>query len=201
MDYTPAEREVLSLIQRTDFKNLSKNDLMSYASKLSQLRPEVARDVVAQFPELANMIKAALTEYRGMLTEITESDDASLNQVYQILNQEIEVAADSRKEYYSLAAKVQSDLSKCLDNPNLSAEERESILDREIEILQLADKKDTEIRQQEKEAVSSAKEKDTEKRKFNWNLIGAASAVIVVALGVGAAALGGDFKFKLPGQS
>jgi hypothetical protein len=34
MEYTPIEKEVLSQMQRTDFKNLSKNDVISFASKL-----------------------------------------------------------------------------------------------------------------------------------------------------------------------
>ena len=53
MEYTNNEKHVLSLMDRTDFKNLSKIDILSYASKLNELRPEVAQQVVAQFPELA----------------------------------------------------------------------------------------------------------------------------------------------------
>lgn len=84
MEYTEKERQLLSLMQRTDFKNLSKNDVLSYASKLSELRPEVATQVIAQFPELANLIKASISEYRGMLDNIIKSDDGSINQVYGI---------------------------------------------------------------------------------------------------------------------
>ena len=53
MEYTNNEKHVLSLMDRTDFKNLSKIDILSYASKLNELRPEVAQQVLAQFPELA----------------------------------------------------------------------------------------------------------------------------------------------------
>ncbi len=34
MEYTDKEQQVLSLMQRMDFKNLSKNDVISFASKL-----------------------------------------------------------------------------------------------------------------------------------------------------------------------
>ena len=44
MEYTPIEKNVLSMMQRTDFKNLSKNDVISFASKLGGLRPEVAKE-------------------------------------------------------------------------------------------------------------------------------------------------------------
>lgn len=43
MEYTPMEKSVLSLFDRTDFKNISKNELIGYASKLNELRPEVAK--------------------------------------------------------------------------------------------------------------------------------------------------------------
>ena len=40
MGYTPVEQNVLAMMQRTDFKNLSKNEVVSYVSKLAELRPE-----------------------------------------------------------------------------------------------------------------------------------------------------------------
>lgn len=198
MDYTQAERDVLYQLQRADFKNLSKNDLMSYASQLGQLRPEVQKEIIAQFPEFAHLLSGAFTSYTSVLGRVIESDDASLQQVYQILNKEMDAASDSRGDYYELAEKVRADCSKCLDNQNLSETERKELLDRELEILRMADKKDTEIRQQERAAANTAAEKDTEKRKFNWNIIGAASAALVFIVGVGFAAHGGKFDFKLP---
>lgn len=47
MEYTPIEKGVLAMIQRTDFKNISKGDVISFASKLGELRPEVAKEVLA----------------------------------------------------------------------------------------------------------------------------------------------------------
>lgn len=88
MQYTDVEKQVLSLMERTDFKNLSKSDVISYASKLNELRPEVATQVLAQFPELAGLIKSSLSEYKDILEKIVSSDDESTNQVYGILNDE-----------------------------------------------------------------------------------------------------------------
>ena len=75
MEYTNNEKHVLSLMDRTDFKNLSKIDILSYASKLNELRPEVAQQVLAQFPELAKLIQATMVEYQGILEKIVASDD------------------------------------------------------------------------------------------------------------------------------
>ena len=198
MEYTDNERVVLDLIERTDFRNLSKNDFMSYASKLNELRPEVATQVIAQYPELANLIKTALPEYKSMLDAVITSDDSSVNQVYGILSKELDHASDSRAEYIGFAEKVRADCSKCLENPDMSHEQRCEILDREMEILRMVGKKDTEIRAEEQGAVQIADKKDSEKRMFNWKLIATASTVVLAAVGVGTAMLGGKFDIKLP---
>lgn len=198
MEYTDVERQVLSLMERTDFKNLSKSDVISYASKLSELRPEVATQVIAQFPELAKLIQSSMVEYKDILEKIVVSDDESTNQVYGILNKEIDVANESRKEFIEFADKVRVDLGKCLDNPNLKPEQQKEIMDREIEVLRMVDKKDSEIREQETEAVHIADKKDAEKKTFNWRVVGTASFVVLTAIGIGTAALGGNFNIKLP---
>lgn len=198
MEYTSDEKQIRSLMERTDFRNLSKNDVLSYASKLNELRPEVAQEVIAQFPELAKLIQSTMVEYKDILETIIASDDKSMNQVYDILSKEIDSASDSRKEFIEYADKVRADLSKCLDNPNLSPEQQKDSIDRQKEIFHMVDNKDTEIRKQEMEAACMADKKDTEKKEFNWKVLGAASLVVLTAVGIGTAALGGKFDFKLP---
>ena len=92
-------------------------------------------------------------------------------------------------------------MSKCLDNPNLNPEERKDIIEREMEILRMVDQKDSEIRDKEMEVVHLADKKDSEKRSFNWKFFGGASFVVLTAVGIGSAALGGNFNFKLPKKS
>jgi hypothetical protein len=41
MKYTLIEQQTLDIMKRTDFKNLSKNDVVSIVSKHSELRPDV----------------------------------------------------------------------------------------------------------------------------------------------------------------
>ena len=198
MEYTDVEKQILSLMERTDFKNLSKSDVISYASKLSELSPEVAAQVIAQFPKLAKLIQSSMVEYKDILEKIVASDDESTNQVYGLLNKEIDEADESRKEYIEFADKVRSDLSKCLDNPDLTPEQQKEIRDQEMEVLRMVDKKDSEIREQETEAAHMADKKDSEKKAFNWKVVGTASFVVLTAIGIGTAALGGNFNIKLP---
>lgn len=198
MEYTPIEKQVLALMERTDFKNLSKNDVISYASKLGELRPEVAKEVLAQFPEFVGLMKTALTEYKGMLDSIIESDDESLKQYFDVANKELDNADESRKQFYSFVESVRSDYSKCLDNPNMTPEQQMEILEREMELVKIADKKDSEVRAQEIEIEHTADKKDSEKRAFNWKLVGGISAALVTVVGISAGVLGGNFNIKLP---
>ena len=201
MEYTNNEKQILSLMERTNFRNLSKNDVLSYASKLNELRPEVAQQVIARFPEFAKLIQSTMVEYKDILEKIVASDDESTNQVYGILNKEIDNASYSRKEFIEYADKVRADLSKCLDNPNLTPEQKKDIIDRQMEIFHAVEKKDTEIREQETEVARMADKKDTEKKEFNWKILCAASLVVLTAVGIAAATLGGKIDFKLPSKN
>lgn len=198
MEYTNKEKEVLSLMKKTDFKNLSKNDVLNYASTLSELRPEVAIKVIEQFPELATLIKETMKEYKDTLDKILLSDDNSTNQVYGILNKELDNLNDNRTEYYEFVNKIRDDLSKCLDKPNLSHEQSMEIIERQMELCKIIDKKDEERQLMEKEIINTADKKDTEKKNFNWKLIGTISAFVIGAVGISAATLGGNINFKLP---
>ena len=198
MEYTPTEKDVLAMMQRTDFKNISKGDVISFASKLAELRPEVAKEVLAQFPEFVGLMKSTLTEYRGMLDTIVSSDDASIKEYYGVVNKEMDQAADSRKQFYDFVKQVQADYSKLLDNPNLSPEMMIEILNREAELVKMANEKDTEIRQQEKEIEDKVNKKDSEKRELNWKLVGGISFALMTVAGISAGVLGGKLDLKLP---
>lgn len=197
MDYTPAEQNVLSLMDRTDFKNLSKNDVVGFASKLAELRPEVAREVLAQYPEYVKLMQSTIIEYKNMLDAIVKSDDESLEAYYGVANRELDSATDSRKQYYDLIKQVQSDYSRCLNNPNLPPETVMEILNKETELVKMADVKDTEIRGQEAVIEASVNKKDAEKRGLNWKFLGTVSLALVSVVGISAGILGGKFDFKL----
>ena len=70
-----------------------------------------------------------------------------------------------------------------------------------MEVFRTMVEKDFEIREHEKEIVHMADKKDSEKRAFNWRLISGASAIVLIAVRVSAAALGGSINLKLPKKS
>ena len=198
MEYTLEEKDVLAMMQRKDFKGISKNDVISIASRFVGIRPEVAKEILVQFPEFVGLMKSVLAEYKGMLDTIVSSDDASIKEYYGVANKEMEQAAESRKLFYDLVMQVRADCSKLLDNPNLQPEMLMEIMNREVELVKMANEKDTEIRQQEREIEEKSNKKDSEKREFNWKLVGGISVALVTIAGISASVLGGKFDFKLP---
>ena len=52
MEYTPMEKDVLDMMQRTDFKNISKGDVISFSSKIGEIRPEWLKKCLHSFLNL-----------------------------------------------------------------------------------------------------------------------------------------------------
>ena len=201
MEYNALEKQTLDILGRTDFKAIKKDETVSITSMLSNMRPEVAKEAIKQFPELANLLKSSLSECKEMLSKIVESDDDSVQHVYGSADKAMDDATLGRTEFMAFAEKVRDDYSKCLDNENLTLEEKSEILKGEMEILKMMDSKEKEGRAQQERILSTVDNKDSEKRQFNWKLVGAASMALVTVIGVGAAALGGKVDLKLPKKS
>ena len=200
MDYTPLEKQALAMMGKTNFKNPSKNEIISIVSALNGIRQDVAKEIIAQFPEFATLISTSMQEYKGILEGIIASDDESIKQVYAFADKDTEQSGRSREQYYNFAEKILADYSKCLENPDLTFEQRADIFAREREILKAVGDKDTEIRNYERETRDTVNKKDSEKRQFNWAAIKMASAVLVVSLGIAASTLGSNLNIKLPSK-
>ena len=198
MEYTNTEKVILARMRRTDFKNLSKNDVLSFASELRQLPSDVSKNIIAQYPEFAKLMKSTFEEYKSIIDSLIESDTASSNEVYSIINSGMDGASDSREQFNSLLKAVQADYSMCLENPNLPPDVMLEILSRENELIKMAYENDEKIRASEKELVDVACRKDSEKRAFNWRLVGGISFALVTFMGISAGLLGGKFDIKLP---
>ncbi len=154
------EAQVLEKLNIPDFRHLSKDNVMSFASMLQNRDPEVTKKALEQFPDFAKSTSDALKDFKAIMAKSFDDDKESANQCYILYN------------------KVQTALEKCLDNENLSFEEKKYYIERMKEVAQLA----------------SAK--DSEGKKFRWANIAAFSTIIVIALGLLATLLGGDIDFS-----
>lgn len=202
MNYNEMELQTLNLLKRADFKNLSKDEIVSFVSNLGEMRPEVAKDIISQFPELANFMKTTLTEYKGLLENIVKSDDSSIKEYYDTNKKGMNGASDSRVYYKGLAEKVLSDCNELLKNPNISSEEALNIIMQEREILCMVSKHDQQVFEQEKYYECKADKKDSEKRQFDTKLIEVATKAILGVAGLTLIYLtGGYVRFKVPNKN
>ena len=200
MEYPVEAQKILDILNRTDFKNIKKSEVISLVSKLNDLNPDVAREIIAQFPEVAEMLKVAISEYTENIKNIIESNEKSSDKYFEI-SKKVDSSEDSKASFIEMANKVLEDLSKVSDDSSLSFEQRIEIFNREKEVLELVKEKQRETFEEHKYYENKASEKDSENKQFNWKMLGVASVAVASLVGVGVAALsGGEFKLKLPSK-
>ena len=120
------EQKVLRKLNIEDFRHLTKDKVITMASMLDKMEPEVAKKALEQFPEFSNTAKEMLVGYKDTLDKGLESNRESVQSYYDSCKSIIEV------------------LQKQLDDENLSFEERKYIVDKMLEISRMMGEKDSE---------------------------------------------------------
>lgn len=120
------EVQVLKTLNIPDFRHITKDKVMSFASMLQNMEPEVAKKALEQFPEFAHMALEALHDYKAVMDKALDSNDKSSEACYKIYNEII------------------SALTLCLHKDNISFEEKQYYIDKMMEIAKMAGTKDTE---------------------------------------------------------
>lgn len=120
------EQQVLQQLDIPDFRYMTKDKVMEFASMLQNMAPEVAKKALEQFPEFAKMILEVMREYKGVLEKTLDANSASSKQCSDIYNT------------------VLNTLETCVDKEDLPFEEKKYYLDKMMEIAKMAESKDTE---------------------------------------------------------
>lgn len=120
------EAQVLEKLNIPDFRHLSKDNVMSFASMIQNMDPEVAKKALEQFPDFTKSTLDALKDFKGVIDKSFDDDKESANQCYALYD------------------RVQTALEKCLDNETLPFEERKYYIEQMKEVAQLASDKDSE---------------------------------------------------------
>lgn len=120
------EQKVLRKLDIEDFRHLTKDKVITMASKLDKMDPEVAKKALEQFPEFSNTAKEMLIGYKDTLDKGLESNRESVQSYYDSCKSIIEV------------------LQNQLDDENLSFEEKKYIIDKMLEISKMMGEKDSE---------------------------------------------------------
>lgn len=120
------EQKVLRKLGIEDFRHLTKDKVITMASMLDKMEPEVAKKAIEQFPNFSNTIKEMLIGYKDTLDKGLESNRESV------------------QSYYDSCTSIIGALQKQLDDKNLSFEERKYIIDKMLEISKMMGEKDSE---------------------------------------------------------
>ncbi len=120
------EQKVLKKLGIEDFRHLTKDKVITMASMLDKMDPEVAKKAIEQFPEFAHTMKDILHDYK------------------QTLDKALAENGESVKSYYSSCDAIISSLQKELEKDNLSFDEKKYIIDKMIEVNKMKGDKDSE---------------------------------------------------------
>lgn len=120
------EEKVLKKLDIPDFRHLTKDKVITMASMLNKMDPEVAKKALEQFPNFANTAKEMLVEYKDILDKSLESNRESVQSYYQACHAELQV------------------LGNLLEDENLTFDERKYFVDTMLEITKTMGLKDSE---------------------------------------------------------
>lgn len=101
------EREVLEQLNIPDFRHVTKDKVMTFASMMQNMEPEVAKKVSELFPEFSKMTLEVLKDYKGIMEKTLDENSTSSKQCYDIYNEVMEA------------------LKSCLAKDDLPFEEKE----------------------------------------------------------------------------
>ncbi len=105
------ELQVLKKLDIPDFRHLTKDKVIAFASMIPRMDPEVAKKALEQFPNFASASLDVMKEYRGII-EAAMQDDRESTQVC-----------------YDMYARVMDSLEQLLHEEDLSFNEKTYILE------------------------------------------------------------------------
>ena len=120
------EMQVLKKLDIPDFRHLTKDKIIAFATMVPKMSPEVAKKALEQFPDFASTSLAVMKEYRDIIEEIMADD------------------RESTRACYDMYDRVMTSLEKILDKDDLSFEEKAYILSEMKQVADQVAQKDSE---------------------------------------------------------
>ncbi len=107
-----SEEKVLKQLKIEDFRHLSKDTVMRFASSIQRMDPEVAKKALEQFPNFSNAVKEGVIEYKEVAENVIKSGDKDHDKLMEMIDAE------------------NQQLIKMLDENELTLDEKFQIMDR-----------------------------------------------------------------------
>lgn len=126
MQRSLSEQRVLKRLGISDFRYMTKEKIMKFATMLPYMDPEVAKKALEQFPAFKDLAGQLVVEYKTVVEKVFNENSLSQNTFYQ--------ACDS----------ILEGLKQELQKDELSADERAHIEDKMLEVATMISEKDSE---------------------------------------------------------
>lgn len=126
MKYTLSEKKVLKKLGIKDFRHMTKDKVVSFASMLPYMNPEVAKKALEQFPSFKDLAGDMVIEYKA------------------IVNAAFEENRVSQKAFYDACNSILESLKTELEDDEIDAVERDRIEDKMIKVAGMIGEKDRE---------------------------------------------------------
>lgn len=102
-----------------DFRHMTKDKIVSFASMLPKMDPEVAKKALEQFPTFRELAGEMVAQYKDVVNRVFEEDRIS------------------QAEFYKICNRILDALTKELENEQLGADEKNRIEDKMIEVAKM----------------------------------------------------------------
>ena len=126
MSHTLNEKKVLKKLGIEDFRHMTKDKIVEFASMLPQMDPEVAKKALEQFPEFKDMAIEVVKNLRENITQAVESENRGQDVFYDACN------------------KVIDSLERQLGREDITPEQEQQIRDDMLKVVEMMYDKDTE---------------------------------------------------------
>ena len=126
MGRTLSEAQVLKKLDIADFRHMTKDKVMSMATMLDKMDPEVAKKALEQFPEFASTMRQILSDFKKSLDEGMRQN------------------AEGVKSYYDACDAIITSCQKELEKENLSFAEWRYILEQMVQVVKMKGEKNSE---------------------------------------------------------
>jgi len=126
MKRTLSEQKVLKKLGITDFRHMTKDKVIKFASMLPYMDPEVAKKALEQFPTFKDLASDLVVQYKAVIDNALEKNESSQNAFFEACNNIIK------------------SLQQELEDDNITSEERSRIEDKMIQVAGMIGEKDSE---------------------------------------------------------
>lgn len=120
------ELQVLKQLDIPDFRHLTKDKVITFASMIPRMDPEVAKKALEQFPNFASTSLDIMKEYREIIETASDEDRESTQKCYEMYD------------------RVMSSLERILQEDKLTFDEKTYILDQMKFVADEVSRKDSE---------------------------------------------------------